>query len=55
MIDITSDIVEGEVLVPLFDKVGDVVEPYNACRQSLPTTFMHNGCIDIFKPETVLW
>ncbi len=47
-------VAEGEVLTPLFQKVGDVEEPFNACRQSLPSTFMHNGCIDIFKPDTVL-
>jgi N-acylneuraminate cytidylyltransferase len=24
-------------------------EPYNMCRQNLPKTYLHNGCIDIFK------
>lgn len=24
-------------------------EPYNMCRQDLPKTYLHNGCIDIFK------
>jgi len=24
-------------------------EPHNMCRQDLPKTYLHNGCIDIFK------
>lgn len=40
---------ENMVLKPLFDKVGDIEEPYNQCRQLLPTTYMHNGCIDILN------
>ena len=24
-------------------------EPHNMCRQNLPSTYLHNGCIDIFK------
>lgn len=37
------------LLKPLFDKVNDIEEPYNQCRQMLPTTYMHNGCIDILN------
>ena len=29
-------------------------EPYNMCRQFLPETYIHNGCIDIIKTE-ILW
>jgi CMP-N-acetylneuraminic acid synthetase len=45
-------------LVPLFPelKVEDKIikEPYNQCRQILPTTYMHDGCIDIIRPHTIL-
>ena len=36
-------------LLPLFDKVGDIDEPFNQCRQFLPKTYLHNGYIDIIK------
>lgn len=29
-------------------------EPHNMCRQNLPKTYLHNGCIDIFKTSIVL-
>lgn len=46
--------VEGEnVLTPLFERVGSVDEPYNACRQALPGAYLHNGCIDIMTPECI--
>lgn len=46
--------IEGEnILTPLFERVGSVNEPYNACRQALPCTYLHNGCIDIMTPECI--
>ncbi len=40
-------------LTPLFKKVDHIEEPYNQCRQILPTVFLHNGCIDITKASTI--
>jgi len=36
-------------LIPLFNKIGDINEPFNQCRQYLPKTYLHNGYIDIIK------
>ena len=36
-------------LMPLFNKVNGIKEPYNQCRQVLPQTYLHNGYIDIMK------
>jgi CMP-N,N'-diacetyllegionaminic acid synthase len=41
-------------LIPLFDKVLDIVEPYNMPGQILPPTYWHNGYIDILKPQTII-
>lgn len=30
-----------------------LTEPYNRCRQELPQTYLHNGCIDIIKTTTI--
>lgn len=30
-----------------------LTEPYNRCRQELPQTYLHNGCIDIVKTTTI--
>ena len=46
--------IEDDVLVPLFEEVDGIREPYNQCRQLLPTTYIHNGYIDIMKTATVL-
>ncbi len=40
-------------LVPIFDRYGLVKEPFNQCRQIFPKTYVHNGCIDIIKRETI--
>jgi CMP-N-acetylneuraminic acid synthetase len=45
-------IIDSE-LIPLFREVDGINEPYNRCRQDLPTTYLHNGCIDIFKAEII--
>lgn len=31
-----------------------IKEPYNRCRQDLPKTYIHNGCIDIVKTSLIL-
>lgn len=39
----------NEELEPLFREVDNLKEPYNQCRQVLPTTYLHNGYIDILN------
>ena len=46
--------IEDDFLVPLFQEVDGIREPYNQCRQLLPTTYIHNGYIDIMKTATIL-
>jgi CMP-N-acetylneuraminic acid synthetase len=42
--------IQNKTLQPLFSSVDDIdKEPYNQCRQNLPTTYLHNGYIDILK------
>jgi len=41
--------IENEELKPLFLNVNEIQEPYNQCRQVLPTCYLHNGYIDIFN------
>jgi len=40
-------------LTPTYTEFGEIKEPYNQVRQILPTTYLHNGCIDIVKRETI--
>ena len=44
----------GDVLVPLFNKVSNITEPYNQPAQLLPKTYWHNGYVDIIKPSIVI-
>jgi N-acylneuraminate cytidylyltransferase len=41
-------------LVPLFQEINNIKEPYNQCRQILPKTYLHNGYLDIIKVNTFL-
>lgn len=41
-------------LQPLFDKVKNIKEPFNQCRQFLPKTYLHNGYIDIIKTSILI-
>ena len=45
-------------LQPLFKNVKlqnqIIAEPFNLCRQQLPQCYLHNGYIDIYKPENIL-
>ena len=41
--------IKDNQLIPLFQSVNTIQEPYNQCRQVLPTTYLHNGYIDILK------
>ena len=40
-------------LEPLFRNLGDMIEPYNQCRQNLPQAYLHNGYIDILNSNIV--
>jgi len=45
---------EQNMLIPYLLKYKDIVEPYNQARQLLPQTYLHNGCIDIIKTDTII-
>ncbi len=38
-------------LIPLFNNVNGLCEPYNIGRQYLPKTYLHNGYVDIIKSD----
>ena len=38
-------------LIPLFNNVHGLLEPYNMGRQYLPKTYLHNGYVDIIKSD----
>ena len=40
-------------LIPIFNSFNGNIEPYNMGRQYLPKTYLHNGYIDILKPELI--
>jgi CMP-N,N'-diacetyllegionaminic acid synthase len=44
-----SYLIKKNRLIPLFKSIGNIKEPYNECRQKLPKSYIHNGCIDIFN------
>ena len=48
--------VENNVLKPIIPDgtFPFIKEPYNMCRQVLPNTYTHNGCIDIIKTDVVI-
>jgi N-acylneuraminate cytidylyltransferase len=43
--------IEGNKLNPMFNSFNGKIEPYNMGRQYLPKCYLHNGYIDILKPE----
>ena len=43
--------IDGDELVPLFKNINGITESYNIGRQYLPKTYLHNGYVDILKPE----
>ena len=45
--------ISNYTLNPIVKSLPDIKEPYNRCRQELPVTYMHNGCIDIIKSSTI--
>ena len=40
-------------LIPLFNKVNNIIEPFNQPRQILPQCYLHNGYIDIIKTSII--
>ena len=44
---------KNDLLIPLFQSLPGITEPYNQCRQSLPITYIHNGCLDIVSTKTI--
>lgn len=40
-------------LIPLFNNVHGLLEPYNMGRQYLPKTYLHNGYVDIIKTKLI--
>ena len=47
--------INNGVLNPLFNEVNDIKEPYNQARQLLPQCYLHNGYIDIFNTEILMY
>lgn len=45
--------VVNNALVPLFESINNINEPYNQARQLLPQCYLHNGCVDVIKTETI--
>ena len=45
---------ENNKLIPLFEEINELKEPYNRCRQELPETYLHNGYIDIIRTESFI-
>jgi len=46
-------LIENNILNPLFKQINEIHEPYNQCRQILPQTYLHNGCIDILNTNII--
>ena len=44
---------ENQELKPIFAEWNEYKEPYNQCRQIFPQTYLHNGCIDMMKIDTL--
>ena len=44
--------IDQGVLVPLLDN--ETKEAYNQPRQTLPTTYWQNGCVDVIRLDTIL-
>ena len=45
--------ITDDTLNPIVPSYPTLTEPYNRCRQELPQTYLHNGCIDIIKTSTI--
>ena len=45
-------VINQNSLIPLFNSANGLNEPYNRCRQQLPPTYLHNGCVDIIRVKS---
>jgi N-acylneuraminate cytidylyltransferase len=45
--------IENGILKPIFEEYKQFSEPYNQCRQVFPSTYIHNGYVDILKFDTI--
>lgn len=48
------DPIPHKVLQPYFPQWYTISEPYNEPRQKFPTAFVHNGCYDVIKVDTLM-
>lgn len=46
--------IENGNLTPFIKNHPTFKEPYNQARQNFPTTYLHNGCIDIVKTDIII-
>jgi len=46
--------IHNDTLIPYFKTYEDIIEPYNMPRQIFPTSYIHNGCIDVIKTSTLV-
>lgn len=46
--------IENTTLKPYIKNHPLFKEPYNQARQHFPTTYLHNGCIDIIKTDIII-
>lgn len=46
-------LIDNKQLIPTYEKYKNIKNPYNQPRQILPTTYLHNGCIDILNTKTL--
>jgi CMP-N-acetylneuraminic acid synthetase len=47
-------IMDENILRPLYEEVEGIKEVYNSPRQILPKVYLHNGCYDIVKTDTIM-
>ena len=46
--------IQHNYLKPVVMKLGSLNEPFNQPRQILPKAYLHNGCVDIIKTDTIV-
>ena len=46
--------IHNETLIPYYKEYNGIKEPYNMPRQLFPVSYIHNGCIDIVKANTLI-
>ena len=45
--------INNNTLTPYYKKYNNMKEPYNMPRQLFETSYIHNGCIDLIKTQTI--